>query len=174
MRSIFQSCQAIHLINLNHQQEVYKDLYAAPENILTLAFRDAIATTASLESAFLLTVCPPSPKNAAKPPPEICQSLSNWGIPCQIITSSEPSLAPEREYLCQLLAIGGLTKFLWAGVSLAVLHIVLPAASKIYYFSQTSAANSSFGKMSTQKLSNAIEIQNNFWSNSQCFWYPLY
>lgn len=150
------------------------DLCATPKNILTLAFRDAIAMTASLDSAFLLTARYPSSKNAAETPPEICQSLTNWGISCQLITSSELSLIPEREYLRQLLVTTGLTKFLWAGVSFAVLHIILPAASKIYYFPQNSVFNSPLSETTKLQVPNAIKRQTNFWTKSQCFWYPVY
>ena len=152
------------------------DLCATPKNILTLAFRDAIAMTASLDSAFLLTARSPSNKKAAETPPEICQSLTQWGISCQLITSSELSLTPEREHLRQLLVTTGLTKFLWAGVNFSVLYVMLPTASKIYFLPQTSVLNSPVNETTKQKVpkSSALEIQTNCWTKSQCFWYPVY
>jgi hypothetical protein len=95
------------------------------ENILSLALRDTIALTTSLGSAFILTH--QSRTNGEdNPGPEICQILEVWGIPCQALPPQNPIVSIERDSLRQMLISTNTAKFLWGGIRLAVLHLLLP------------------------------------------------
>jgi hypothetical protein len=87
--------------------------------LLPLAFRDSVALAASLGSAFILTR-----QNASNSPPEICQSLENWRIPCEMLPPNDSVVTIERDYLRQLFVYTGLTRLLWAEIHLCVLHLV--------------------------------------------------
>jgi hypothetical protein len=54
-------------------------------DVLTLAFRDAVALLASLGSAFILTYQLASDYENNRPP-DICKALESWNIPCQYLT----------------------------------------------------------------------------------------
>lgn len=103
------------------------NLLPSTDYSLPLAFRDTAALAVSLGSAFILTHQLPV-DFAQNLPPEICQFLENWGIPCQTLTPQDAIVAMERNYLHQLLIHTGTAKFLWAGVNLTVLHLLIPAS----------------------------------------------
>lgn len=98
--------------------DAHLEHYQREDSILSLAFRDAVALTVSLESAFILTR-----QNSSDFLPEICQSLENWRIPCEMLTPDDSVVTIERDYLRQLFVSTGLTRFLWAEIHLCVLHL---------------------------------------------------
>lgn len=133
-------------------------------NILTLAFRDTLSLTASLKSAFVLTY--QSSTNSDNTSPAICQALSNWGIPCQIINKRNPIVEMERQYIRQLIVCAGLGKLLLAGVNLAAFHLVIPAVS-------TSANLSSHLSFPASEQQDDRDRESYFWNNVKGVWYYL-
>lgn len=131
-------------------------------NILSLAFRDTLSLTASLKSAFVLTY--QSSTNSRDSPPAICQALSNWGIPCQVINKRNPIVAMERHYIRQLIVGAGLGKLLLAGVNLVAFHLVIPAVS-------TSANLLSYTSLPTSE--QQVDRESYFWNNVRGVWYYL-
>jgi hypothetical protein len=130
--------------------------------ILTLAVRDAVALAIALDSAFILT-CLPLGDFEPNPTPEICSTLTAWGVPCQLLPSQDSMASVERDYLRQLLVQASIAKFLWAGLRLAVLHLVVPAS----------------GEFETRSIPIVEEITDSLKPSSFCwmgvrgFWYSL-
>lgn len=141
--------------------------HSVTNTILTSAFRDTAALAAALKSAFILTYQSPE-KQDTNLPPDICTALESWGIPCQQIDSHDPITTIELNHLLHLIIQAGLSKFLWAGLNLAVLHLVVPSAAH--------------GSYSTEEIQQTqlCDIQSdtekslltpNLWEGARGFWY---
>ncbi len=143
-------------------------------NILNLAFRDAAALVASLESAFILTYQLPG-DFANHLSPGICQVLENWGIPCQALSSQEPLVAAEQNYFRRLLIDAGLAKLLWAGLRLTVLHIFIPLfiplASTSHKKLEQQSSAIKLGKVDNS--AQGLEQEHNLWAGAKGFWYQI-
>jgi len=141
-----------------------------PSNLLTPTFRDTAALAAVLGSAFILTYQPSGDDGEqANKPPEICLVLEQWGIPCQEIDPLDAIAAIERENLLQLMISTGLSKFLWAGLHLVVLHLVVPSAFTPYCKASHSWQIHAF----SEKSEPALPCFTNVWEGAQGFWYRL-
>lgn len=134
--------------------------------ILTSAFRDTIALTVSLKSAFILTYQSPTEFDNGFSPP-ICEMLKTWGISCQAINKRNPIAAMERQYILELIVRAGLGKLLLAGVHLAVFHLVIPATTS----TDTLPTNSQLpiNRNSSEKLTQ----ESYFWNKVKGVWYYL-
>ena len=142
-------------------------------NTLTSAFRDTAALAAALRSAFILTCQSPAKQNTNLPP-EICTALENWGIPCQEIDSHDPIATIERENLLHLIIQAGLSKFLWAGLNLAVLHLVVPSASLLRYGTEAiQKTQSSQMQGCTEESALTSNLSPNLWEGTRGFWYRV-
>lgn len=138
-------------------------------SVLSLAVRDTVALAASLESAFILTY-QNSQDFANNLPPDICKALENWGVPCQILSPQDSIVAIKRNYLHQLLISVDVAKFLWAGLHLAVLHLVVPSTSAMGMSLNASQA------MPSSPMENSVinlELKQNLWTGAYGFWYQL-
>jgi hypothetical protein len=135
---------------------------------LTSAFRDAAALAASLGSAFILTYR--SPEDLARNlPPTICSSLMSWGVDCQEVEGEDAIASLERDHLRQLLIQAGLAKFLWTGLHLAVLHLVVPNATAI---SPPADWGEEFS-LSEWESWQELPEEGNFWEVARGFWYDI-
>ena len=142
----------------------------AKQNILLFAFRDTISLAVSLGFAFILTY--QTQDNFDKGyAPDICQVLSHIGIPCQFLPPKDPKVTIERHYFHQLLICTNTAKVVWAGVHLAVLHLLAPTAPGIVEaFPNSSLSNSS------SEVGESIDDRrslNSFWSGVRGFWYLI-
>ncbi len=136
-------------------------------DVLTLAFRDAVALAASLGSAFILTYQLPSDyeKNL---PPDICKTLETWNIPCTYLTENDPVVILEREYLRELITNTGLAQPFWADIHIVILHLVVPSG-----LPRTELKNNLITNQFSSQETQYIEPENNFWANIETFWYQL-
>lgn len=136
-------------------------------DVLTLAFRDAVALLASLGSAFILTYQLPSDydKNL---PPDICKALKTWNIPCKYLTQKDPVVILEREYLRELINNTGLAKPFWADIHIAILHLVVPSGVPRIELKTDWITH----KFSSQEI-QYFEPENYLWTNIEAFWYQL-
>ncbi len=119
-------------------------------NVLASAVRDTAALAAALSSAFILTYQAAENYESAHTSPDICLMLEQWEIPCQQIEPLDAIASIERKALLQLIIPTGLQKYLWAGLHLIVLHLVVP-----------SVASGSEASLSSS------------WRGAQGFWYRL-
>jgi hypothetical protein len=135
---------------------------------LTSAFRDAAALAASLGSTFILTYR--SPEDVVQNlPPAICTAWESWGIACQEIEKTDAIASLERDHLRQLLIQAGLAKFIWMGLHLCVLHLVVPNATAISPPSDWTEEFSLAEWESWQELPETA----NFWELARGFWYGI-
>ncbi|MFM6053247.1 MAG: hypothetical protein ACKPA7_16705, partial [Sphaerospermopsis kisseleviana] len=120
-------------------------------------------------SAFVLTYQPPE-KYLANTPPDLCIAVETLGVPCKQVGGSDSIVNLEREYLLQLLISAGISKFLWSGLHLAILHIFAPAASLVCLEGHRSPKISfeDKGENAAQSIQAA-----NVWEGAQGFWYWL-
>ena len=136
-------------------------------DVLTLAFRDAVALLASLGSAFILTYQLPSDYEKNRPP-DICKALETWNIPCKYLTETDPTVVLEREYLRELITNTGLAKHFCADMHIVILHLVFPSVLPRTELKNNLRAN----QFSTQEI-QYCDPENFLWTNIEAFWYQL-
>ena len=137
---------------------------------LVSAFRDAAALTATLGSAFILTHLPEG--LTVSSPTAICNALNDWEVPCEVVSEHDPWVALERDHLRHLLMQTGLAKLFWAGLRLAVLHLVVPAAATLSGTGIASEALAS-AEEDLKDFPERQEPRADLWQGAQAFWYPL-
>lgn len=138
----------------------------AKADMLTLACRD-LAALAAARPACVLT-CRSAEDVAQNLPPGICTTLGSWGILCQKVPLTNAIARIEREQFRNLLVHAGLSKLLWAGLNLVVLHLVVPAAATL---STTRDWSEEFLFSEIENLTESQEIPVNLWEGAQGFWY---
>jgi hypothetical protein len=136
---------------------------------LALAFRDAAALATALNSAFILTYQLPE-ACATSLPPDICVALETWGIPCREIYPLDAIATIERDNLRRLIVQAGLSKLLWAGLHLAVLHLVVPSASAL--FCRIDQAQETRSPNIGGDAEHSV-LTTNLWQGAQGFWYRI-
>jgi hypothetical protein len=128
---------------------------------LTSLLSDTLALSASLSSSFILTRQYVTDENNLLLP-EICLELESFGIPCQIVKIEDEMVAIEQDYLRQLFVQVGLSKFLWAGLRLSVLHLLVPSILQ----SGTSLGQDDISQITDDRFS---KVEANLWAGTRCF-----
>lgn len=142
----------------------------ARADTLTLAYRD-LAALAAARPACVLTYRS-AEDVASNLPPKICTTLEQWGISCQEIQLTNPLANMEREQFRSLLVHAGFSKFLWAGLNLTVLHLVVPAAATLSAtYDQDWSNEYSFPEIDESTVNR--EMSANLWEGAQGFWYAI-
>ncbi|NEO47112.1 MAG: hypothetical protein F6K55_24510 [Moorea sp. SIO4A3] len=137
---------------------------------LMASFRDTVALTASLDSAFILSYQKPTDFSNNRPP-DICKALDNLGISCQLVSPQDRIVALESEYLRQLMIYTGLAKLLWEGLHLCVIHLVTPAVPASDRMSKPSWSDNCADD--PEDSGNFPEFKGDLWRNAKAFWYKL-
>lgn len=141
-------------------------------------FRDMAAATAALDSAFILTIAPLAELEEA-PEPLICTMLRQWGLRCEEIDGSDRFAAIEREHLQALIAHAGLSKLVWSGARLALLHLMLPKALSFQLQQHRVRQNLDLNPVepwpseATDWNKSTTRNPINPWENAQGFWFLL-
>jgi hypothetical protein len=136
---------------------------------LTSLLSDTIALSASLKSSFILTrqyVI----NDDDNLPPEICLELESFGFPCQTLKIADKMVAIEQDYLRQLFVLVGLSKFLWAGLKLNILHLLVPSFLQPAQF--TESDNNAANTYDAKEL-GLCELDAGLWCGTKCFLYQL-
>lgn len=139
----------------------------AEQPILDCA-RDALALTAALgrHRAIVLTL---GSRGGASEAPPLCRYLRESGIPC-LPVEERPSDNPIRAHLAPLLARSGVIELLWAGLSVAVIHLVAPKAFLVPVDQGPEDLDGSFvSPMQTDESDDP----NGWWEGAAAFWYRL-
>jgi hypothetical protein len=136
---------------------------------LTLLLSDTVALSASLNSSFILTRQYATNDHDCLLP-EICLELESFGIPCQTIDVADKMAIIEQEYLRQLFVRVGLSKFLWTGLRLNVLHLLVPSTLNV---SSSIIQNTNSPLSNNSKVDDQITLESNLWAGTKCFWYQL-
>jgi hypothetical protein len=133
---------------------------------LAAAFRDTAALATSLDSALILTY-QSTTEAECNATPQICIALESWGIPCQAVDPLDAIVTIERDSLRQIVVQTGLSKFVWAGLHLAVLHLVLPDVSTRCNHTQQQSGYAPYPDSDTN---HALSLSN-LWKGAKGFWY---
>ncbi|HEY9645280.1 MAG TPA: hypothetical protein V6C88_02865 [Chroococcidiopsis sp.] len=159
----------------------YLDQRLSRSETLILAFRD-LAALAAARPACILTH---RSTEAAQlnDPPAICETLKKWNIVCHEVNARDAIAEAERTYLRNLLVHAGLSKLLWSGLNLVVLHLMVPAAATL---SPTPAWDDD---LALSELNAALDVEldvelahgvglsametMNLWDGAKGFWYAL-
>ncbi|MDJ0702687.1 MAG: hypothetical protein QNJ46_05350 [Leptolyngbyaceae cyanobacterium MO_188.B28] len=145
---------------------------------LSAAFRDAAALSATLGSAFILTH-QSSTEFAEHLPPAICRALDSCGVSCQAVSPADEIAAIERDYLQHLLVHAGLSKLMWSGLHLAVLHLTVPTTTSSSGVMSDGFPDMQFPEMADLEESWEFEGGRRpdsfpyLWEGVQGFWYPI-
>jgi len=140
----------------------------AKTDTLTLAYRD-LAALAAARPACILTHCSET-EATQNQPPRICTTLQQWDIPCQEIAPKNPIVDIEREQFRNLLVHAGVSKLLWAGLQLVVLHLVVPAAATV---SSSQNWSDAYGFFEINQADSTPDNLINLWDGAQGFWYLI-
>jgi hypothetical protein len=149
------------------------DPRSARSETLTLAFRDLAALAAARPACILTHRSTAAAQH--NHPPAICETLGRWKIHCREVSARDAIATAERNYFCHLLVHAGLSKLLWSGLNLAVLHLMVPAAATISPVSPWDN-DLAFSDLHAE-LDDAIELSAqetiNLWDGAQGFWYAI-
>lgn len=132
---------------------------------LANCFRDVAALAAALETALVLT------QVIDEEPPAIGRALLRWGVPCRQISNDDRLCALESAGLSQVLVQAGVAKLAWAGLRLAVLHVVAPGALAAVPLAPelgVAGDGEDEGYVGADEDADADP-----WLDAQAFWYPL-
>jgi hypothetical protein len=124
------------------------------------ASRDALALSVVLGTGVVLTHL-----GSDGGEPALCGMLEECAVPCARIDAGEGMAAREREQLQRMAAACGLAKFVYAGIDLAVLQLLVPR-----YAPFTVPAEPD-GLPDLEDLPLAVSAD--MWDDARGFWYPL-
>jgi hypothetical protein len=131
---------------------------------LIAAFRDTAALHAVLPGAVILTRRQPEEPDL---PPVICRHLEAWRLTCRELFPHNDFVALERNLLQHLMVEAGVAGFLWGGLDLSVLHLVVPGHARLP-LSFPSAEDD--GVLLAQDEPRPIP---HAWQDAKAFWYDL-
>ncbi len=133
---------------------------------LTSLLSDTIALSASLSSSFILTRQYAANNSLL---PEICLELESVGIRCQMVNIEDKMVVIEQSYLRQLFVRAGLSKLVWAGLQLNVLHLLVPSILQ----SDRSTQQDDQSRFNTFIINEPDRLDRNLWTGTQCFLYQF-
>lgn len=131
---------------------------------LIAAFRDTAALQAVLPGAVILTRRQPAEPDL---PPVMCRHLEGWRLHCRQLVPHNDFVVHERRLLRHLIVEAGLAGFLWAGLDLAVLHLVVPGNARLPLgFASAEDDGLLFAQEEPRPIPHA-------WEDAKAFWYHL-
>ncbi len=138
---------------------------------LANCFRDVAALAVALDTALVLTQV----TDTDQEPPAIGQALGRWGLPCRRITTDDRLCALESAGISQALVRAGVAKLIFAGLRLAVLHVVAPWALATVPLAPELALAGEIGDdgFGTRYAGAGADADADPWLDAQAFWYPL-
>jgi len=130
---------------------------------LIAAMRDAAALCAVLPSACILG------RGTPGKPPLICRYLQKWGLAGAQLSFDDELVSAERAGFRQLLVEAGIAPFIWGGLRLAVVHLLLPRSGRL------ESEPGSGSEDEPAALSDEMEpaLPSNPWEDAKCFWYDV-
>jgi hypothetical protein len=134
-------------------------------------FRQTVSLTAALAQhrGFILAQQGAPVEGERETEPAICGSLKVLGIKCFMLRGKKRTRM-EREYLVSILDRAGISELLWAGLQLAVVHLVAPNALIIPEFREEEQNLApELPPLSEEKRAGYP----NWWEGAVSFWYPL-
>jgi hypothetical protein len=138
-------------------------------NVLTDCYRDAAALTAALMpyKSFILALQGAGNEASTKNEPGICSYLREIGIqPCRIDAGNKIKI--ERGFLDPILGRAGISELIWAGLDLAVVHIVVPQA---IVMPRIDNDDGDFAECIAGE--GKEQLRKDWWGGAVCFWYSI-
>jgi hypothetical protein len=129
------------------------------------AMRDSAALAAVLPGAVLLSSRDP----AKSEPPAFCRHMEAWRVPCRRLEFDDDLVALERGLLLHLQVEGGLAGFLWGGLRLAVVHLVVPGHLRLLPGDGFAGA----GDEPDFLAEGEPRLVKGAWEDARAFWYDL-
>jgi hypothetical protein len=128
--------------------------------------RDTASLAGVLAGSVVLSLRGPA---KAAEPPLFCRHLEAWRVPCRHLGYDDDLVVLERGLLLHLLVDSGLAGFLWNGLRLAVLHLVVPAHIPLPYgHASTYPGDDPF--YLTEEARHSVRGP---WEDARAFWYDL-
>jgi hypothetical protein len=131
------------------------------------ALRDAAALAALLPGAVLLSARDPAQHGA---PPLLCRRLEAWGVPCRQLDAGDDLAMLQRSLVLQVLVEAGLAGFVWSGMRLVLVHLVVPGRSRLSFAQPgfgTPGEDSDFlAELAPRPIRGVLE-------GARAFWYDL-
>jgi len=134
--------------------------HAGSPSPLWPAARDALALSVVLGTGLVLTQL-----DGDGGPPALCRMMDECAVRSTPIDASQGLAAREREQLRRMAAACGLAKFVFAGLNLAVLQLLVPR------YAPFSVPVEPDGLPDLEDLPLAVSAD--MWDDAQGFWYPL-
>ncbi len=97
---------------------------------MVAALRDAAALAALLPGAVLLAARDPAQPGV---PPLLCRRLEAWHVPCRQLDAGDDLAMLQRSLVLQVLVEAGLAGFVWSGMRLVLVHLVVPGRSRLAF-----------------------------------------
>ena len=132
-----------------------------------MALRDLIALAVARSACIFTLRTSRDPKD----PPPLCQTLREWGLDCEVVSSGDPLMAIEASWIQQRFVQAGLASLPWSGMDLCVVHLFVPAAASLAVpqpWSEYGLANDLL-QLDGEDLSNNLSL----WDGVRAFWYGL-
>ncbi len=139
------------------------------EDVISLFARDTVALAASLDSAIVLSH-KRSTDFEQNLPPQICQTLEQWGFLCEEITVNDSMVELERKALHRIFIQSNTAKFLWSGMHLAILHLLISVNPNVDEESSLISVNSC---SALENFNTKTRLKNLPSINIKGFWYLL-
>jgi hypothetical protein len=137
-----------------------------PSGPMVAAMRDSAALAGLLPGAMLLTLRDPAGPNS---PPMLCRHLQAWEVPCRHLDLADDLVEKERLLLLHMLIEAGLSGFLWGGLRLAVVHLVVPGHCRLP-LDHGFAGHTEEADFLTETEPRPIR---GVWEDARAFWYDL-
>lgn len=130
------------------------------------ALRDIAALGAVLPGAIVL--CARDEPGGAGIPPLLCRQLAAWGVACRPLSAQNPLVASERARLLRIIALAGASTFLWSGLHLSAVHVMVPADLRRPHGPMPAG-------VATHRSaeSHAPRLASWLWEGGQAFWYDV-
>lgn len=131
------------------------------------ALRDAAALAALLPGAVLLSARDPAQHGA---PPLLCRRLEAWHVPCRQLDAGDDLAMLQRSLVLQVLVEAGLAGFVWSGMRLVLVHLVVPGRSRLSFgqpgFGVPGEESDFLTELAPRPIRGVLE-------GARAFWYDL-
>jgi hypothetical protein len=148
----------------------HNNLGPQPSQIFLDCSRDAVALSAALAKyrPIVFTVHGGRGEGAGhETEPYLCRFLRSCGVPCRR-AKWDGSIKLMQDYLAPIFVRTGIAELVWAGMSLAAVHIVAPRAYVV-----PSAADEESFHQGLPPLSDDDAESEQWWDDAVAFWYPI-
>jgi hypothetical protein len=133
---------------------------------LAAAHRDAAALAAVLSGAILLSAHKSEELDRS---PRLCRRLESWRVPCRRLELADDLVSLERGLLLHMLVESGLARFLWGGLRLSVVHLLVPGHFRSSRGQPFATPEEEMDYLDDEEPESPKDV----WDDARVFWYDL-